>query len=330
MKYYQIVLDTLEYINKNKYYPYDKVEVAISALSLTEKKLTAYLIMETLRKLVLIDFVLSKFLTKPKKLPEKILNILRIGTMQIIFSENYSNKSSVNDMVDLVANERFKKLVNAVLRKVSRENWDFSEFPENIKYSHPLWIFKKIKKSYKKSYRDILIQNTMKPDFTYKFTGNDEELERNGYDFIPGLRDGSFVVFEKGNMTVKMKKIDPIEDILKGEFNLPVFLAPGTQSSLICEKPWLLKTLTQEEVEKSSKRILKEISEIEDDRFIYYNSSFFIDENTEVLKKLKGYEVIRVKINKMKVVNDDLMGNFIIANQTLRPSYFAMMRKIND
>ncbi|MDK2951941.1 MAG: rRNA (cytosine967-C5)-methyltransferase, partial [Kosmotogales bacterium] len=99
MKHYQIVLDVLEYIHKNNYYPYDKVEIAISALSLNEKRLTTYILMETLRKTVLIDYVLSEFLSNPGKLPGKILNILRIGTMQILFSENYTNRKIVNDMV---------------------------------------------------------------------------------------------------------------------------------------------------------------------------------------------------------------------------------------
>lgn len=329
MKHYQIVLDVLEYIHKNNYYPYDKVEIAISALSLNEKRLTTYILMETLRKTVLIDYVLSEFLSNPGKLPGKILNILRIGTMQILFSENYTNRKIVNDMVDLVSNERFKKLVNAVLRKVSKAGRDFSGFPENVKYSHPLWLYREIRKNYKKSYLDVLMENTMKPDFTYKFSGDDEELEKNGYDFIPGLEEDSITVFEKGNRRIKLQRIDPVLNFLKSEFDLPVFRVNGSRSGLICEKPWLLNILNENKIRNISYEIKKSVDEIEENEFIYYNTSFISTENGEILKNLRGYKVIRVKISKMNTVNDELSGNYIIGNQTLRPSYFAVMRKIN-
>ena len=98
-----------------------------------------------------LDMILKKFITRPfKKIPPKILNILRLSVYQIFFIERIPDSAACNEAVKLsrkYAHEGTAKFVNAVLRNAARFKADpgiasDKELEQAIKLQHPLWLIK--------------------------------------------------------------------------------------------------------------------------------------------------------------------------------------------
>ena len=101
---------------------------------------------ETLRNLIYIDHLISKFSNTPiPKLKPFILNLLRISVCQIKFMEKIPDRASVNEAVVLTKQFGFVNLasfVNGVLRNIARDNSTISD--QALKYSYPKWLLQKI------------------------------------------------------------------------------------------------------------------------------------------------------------------------------------------
>ncbi|BBE31088.1 ribosomal RNA small subunit methyltransferase B [Tepiditoga spiralis] len=106
----------------------------------------------TIRNLTKIDYILSKFVKNFNKNTPASKTILRLGVYQLL--AGYDEHAVVYETVELAKNKKLKGFINAVLRKCIREI-ESMEFPENIKYSYPKWIYDYIKKNYS-FYKEIL------------------------------------------------------------------------------------------------------------------------------------------------------------------------------
>ena len=105
-----------------------------------------------LQNLYLCDFVLQAFSSqKLRKLEPTVLDILRVGTYQILFLDRVPDFSAVDESVELtkkLANPRAAGFVNAVLRKVAAEGRKLplpagnGEEALHIRYSFPLWLIR--------------------------------------------------------------------------------------------------------------------------------------------------------------------------------------------
>nr|MDE6834382.1 16S rRNA (cytosine(967)-C(5))-methyltransferase RsmB [Ruminococcus sp.] len=122
-----------------------------SGLDDRDKKLCSLIYYGVIERKIYLDYVIEKFSVRPlKKLDDVILNILRCGIYQLMFTENIPESAVVNECVSLA--RKFGKksasgMVNAVLRnfirqgktvtlpedKLQRYSVEYSASPEFVK-----------------------------------------------------------------------------------------------------------------------------------------------------------------------------------------------------
>ncbi len=118
MKARRIALEILERGLKNSFLHREEW-VKLSKLDKRDRDFIRKLVYGTVRFTPALDENIEKLLKKPSKTPEKVKNILRMGAYEILFLR-IPSYASVNEYTAL-APQKMKGLVNAVLRKVSRE-----------------------------------------------------------------------------------------------------------------------------------------------------------------------------------------------------------------
>ena len=132
------------------------LESARVRFSLDERDaaLCARLCLSVLQNAALCDWTIDAFSSIPAgKLEPQVLDVLRLGVVQLLFMERIPSSAAVNESVELVK-ERSRKaagLVNAVLRRIDRERNNLPAIPGegtagelSIRYSHPLWLCEKL------------------------------------------------------------------------------------------------------------------------------------------------------------------------------------------
>ena len=118
-----------------------------------DKSFCRLLISTTLRNLISIDYLLTKFLSKPlNKTPLKVLMILRINVAQSFFLKT-PDHAVVNTSVEL-SGKKWKGLVNVVSREILR-NKDKAKKYLNESDKVPNWLLKRWKRDWSKNYKDI-------------------------------------------------------------------------------------------------------------------------------------------------------------------------------
>ena len=118
-----------------------------------DKSFCRLLISTTLRNLISIDYLLTKFLSKPlNKTPLKVLMILRINVAQSFFLKT-PDHAVVNTSVEL-SGKKWKGLVNGVSREILR-NKDKAKKYLNESDKVPNWLLKRWKRDWSKNYKDI-------------------------------------------------------------------------------------------------------------------------------------------------------------------------------
>ena len=118
-----------------------------------DKSFCRLLISTTLRNLISIDYLLTKFLSKPlNKTPLKVLMILRINVAQSFFLKT-PDHAVVNTAVELCG-KKWKGLVNGVSREILR-NKDKAKKYLNESDKVPNWLLKRWKRDWSKNYKDI-------------------------------------------------------------------------------------------------------------------------------------------------------------------------------
>lgn len=117
-------------------------------LSAIDRGLCHNLTLGILRKQIYLDKIIDKFVGKKLDLSVRI--ILRMGIFQLLFLDKIPDYSAINESVNLVQKAKktsAKKLVNAVLRRVTREKIAFEYVDEIEKIasetSHPRWLIEK-------------------------------------------------------------------------------------------------------------------------------------------------------------------------------------------
>tara|TARA_B100001939_G_scaffold93883_1_gene80523 strand:+ start:216 stop:1532 length:1317 start_codon:yes stop_codon:yes gene_type:complete len=119
-----------------------------------DKSFCRLLISTTLRNLISIDYLLTKFLSKPlNKTPLKILMILRINVAQSFFLKT-PDHAVVNTAVELCG-KKWKGLVNGVSREILR-NKDKAKKYLNESDKVPNWLLRRWKRNWGKNYDEIV------------------------------------------------------------------------------------------------------------------------------------------------------------------------------
>jgi len=275
----EIALEILNYFDKNGYIPSKKVEIALSTLSFEARKFTVNLYLGTLRKRVLIDHILKEYLKKPDKLPVAVRNVLRLGVFQLYFLNAVPEYAAIKESVELVGVRSFRNLVNAVLRKITKERVDLSGLPLWLRYSHPQWLVNYIEKlPYMRDIRPVLEYNQAPP---------------------------MVLLVERGIGAPKLHRIDEMEYILKGMKEKMVKKA-GSALSLLNERPWLFSTLKRESFSNSKEQLLREIMEIDTKDFFLLLETYSLEETHDLVLELaeNGYEYV----NFDSTLGKDLRG----------------------
>ena len=118
-----------------------------------DKSFCRLLISTTLRNLISIDYLLTKFLSKPlNKTPLKVLMILRINVAQSFFLKT-PDHAVVNTAVELCG-KKWKGLVNGVSREILR-NKDKAKKYLNESDKVPNWLLRRWKRDWGKNYDEI-------------------------------------------------------------------------------------------------------------------------------------------------------------------------------
>jgi 16S rRNA (cytosine967-C5)-methyltransferase len=108
------------------------------------------LVYGTLRWMGRIDWVIARISrVKLERLERFVLNLLRLGTYQLLFMDRVPASAAVNESVRIVKASRrgdAAGFINAVLRRISDQSMDLEvpagEDPSSISicHSHPLWL----------------------------------------------------------------------------------------------------------------------------------------------------------------------------------------------
>jgi len=126
----------------HKHRPLD--EALADRLDGRDRAFVHLLVSTCLRRLGQIDAIIDTLLER--KLPRsamEVRDILRLGVGQLLFLETAAH-AAVDTSVGLVGdrdNERFKGLVNAVLRRASREHGALLEGQDAGKLNTPDWLW---------------------------------------------------------------------------------------------------------------------------------------------------------------------------------------------
>ena len=159
-------------------------ELNNSDLSKVDKALASEIVYGVLTWKITLDEIIQRYsLIKLKKISDWILNILRIGIYQIVFLDKIPESAAVNESVKLAkryGHEASTRFVNAVLRKVSKDEFDklmdYLKTKTKTDYeiisiltSHPVWMVQKLLEDYDKKFVTALLNaNNMTPEITIR------------------------------------------------------------------------------------------------------------------------------------------------------------------
>lgn len=150
----QIALEALIKTTRDSAYSNLTLDAVLSKsdLDTRDKSFVSNLFYGVIERQLTIDYQLSLYLSKPlKKLKPEVLEILRLGSYQILFMDKVPDSAAVNESIKLSKKNGISfasGLINAVLRKVSTNGIvlpDEKKTDEylSVKYSCPLWLVKK-------------------------------------------------------------------------------------------------------------------------------------------------------------------------------------------
>jgi 16S rRNA (cytosine967-C5)-methyltransferase len=112
----------------------------------------------------------QQFIEKPLDWDDKLAeSLLKIGIYQLLFMRIPAH-AAINETVQAAVElglERFKPLINAVLRKVSQLA-PFEDSTEVAINSYPDWIREKTSHNWPEQWQDILYQGTLRPPMTLR------------------------------------------------------------------------------------------------------------------------------------------------------------------
>ena len=127
------------------------LKAACRGLDRREAALAARLAYGVLQNRALLDFYLGQYCAQPfEKLEPFIRDVLRLGGYQILYMDRVPDSAAVDEAVKTVKRKKRQRaagLVNAVLRRMSREKGSLPALPAedraaylSLRYSHPRWL----------------------------------------------------------------------------------------------------------------------------------------------------------------------------------------------
>ena len=155
-----------------------------------DKALIKETLFGTLRWYIQLEYILNQLVEKPLKRKDRVLkNLIIIGLYQLIYMR-IPDHAVVSETVETCVEINMgwaKGLVNAVLRRYLREAKKINlkiQNDEMIKFSHPKWLIKKIKRDWPDSWKNILVANNEHPPMFLRVN----KLRNNRNNYIAKLK----------------------------------------------------------------------------------------------------------------------------------------------
>ncbi len=132
-----------------------KAQIEKNGLQGPDAALATRLVYGVLQNRMLLDHWIGAYCSqKPEHLQLPLLDILRLGAYQIVFLDKIPDSAAVNEAVNMTrecGRGPAAGLVNAVLRKISKNRAALPEIPArdkisylSVRYSHPKWLVKRM------------------------------------------------------------------------------------------------------------------------------------------------------------------------------------------
>lgn len=171
-----------------------------SKLSSRDRALCIGIVKTTLRHLGEIDALIDAYLEKPLgKKAVSIRHIIRSGLAQFLFM-GIPEHAAVSETVDLCVGSGgipYKKLVNAILRRATREGRAMLETLDAAKLNTPTWLFERWVANYGEQTTRVIAGTHMKEPPLDLALKNDAPMwaEKLGGEFLP---TGAVRIWPKG------------------------------------------------------------------------------------------------------------------------------------
>ena len=216
-------------------------ELNKSDLSALDKALASEIVYGVLTWKITLDEIIKMYSSiRLKKISPWILNILRTGIYQIVFLDKIPESAAVNESVNLAkkyGHEVSSKFVNAILRKISKDEMDklleylstkpiTEEELISIVTSHPVWLVEELLKQYEKKFVTALLNaNNITPEITIR--ANTLKTSRDELFKLLSLKN---IDCRKGNLkdSIKVRKLT--------EFGNTLFSVQDEAAQLACLK----------------------------------------------------------------------------------------------
>ncbi|MCR4435895.1 MAG: 16S rRNA (cytosine(967)-C(5))-methyltransferase RsmB [Clostridiales bacterium] len=268
----EIALKILYDVNEKKAYSNIAINKYLEEYDLKgiDRAFITDMVYGTIKWKLAIDWVIEQFSSvKMKKISPWILNVLRLGAYQLLYTHKIPESAACNESVKLAGRYgHFAStgFVNAVLRSIAK-NKGRIEYPDrdgdfslylSVKYSHPRWMVEEWIQQFGKEFTEsLLISNNEVPDFTVRVNtlkiskaGLMESLKASGMEVEDGRYVPEAVViknpgsvsrldeFKKGYFQVQdessmlaAKVLDP----KPGQLVMDVCSAPGGKATHMAE-----------------------------------------------------------------------------------------------
>ena len=147
----EAALETLTACRRLDAWSDNNLKTACRSLDRREAALASRLTYGVLQNRALLDFYLDAFCSqKFDSLEPFIRDVLRLGAYQILYMDRVPDSAAVDESVELVKRKKRQRaagMVNAVLRRLSREKAHLPEIPAedraeylSLRYSHWGWL----------------------------------------------------------------------------------------------------------------------------------------------------------------------------------------------
>ncbi len=193
--------------------------------------LAAVLSKSVLENQSMIDFYLNHFSSIPlNDLDDDVLELLRIGIVQILYMERIPDSAAVDTAVSgcrALGRKKACGFVNAVLRSIIRSKNDLPEPESNdpaeilsIRYSHPKWLVQRLIREYGKEHAEAFLNANNQIDsrtlFVNTLISNLDQfkslLQQNEISFIEDLPWPDAVQIPQ------MRRVDQLPGYAEGMF----------------------------------------------------------------------------------------------------------------
>ncbi|MBD5149589.1 MAG: 16S rRNA (cytosine(967)-C(5))-methyltransferase RsmB [Oscillibacter sp.] len=151
----EAALETLTACRRLDAWSDNNLKTACRDLDRREAALASRLTYGVLQNRALLDFYLDAFCSQDfDSLEPFIRDVLRLGAYQILYMDRVPDSAAVDESVELVKRKKRQRasgMVNAVLRRLSREKARLPEIPDRdraahlaLRYSHPQWLVRRL------------------------------------------------------------------------------------------------------------------------------------------------------------------------------------------